>query len=1123
MLYPNSKNFIKSFRLLSTKMIILHFKLTFSKSMISRLIYSAFIFFFSITILGGQIKGYITIDAAEKGEINCDIRVLNGLSLKNPDYIPPIPPAIIPELPCGKGGNLDNFIIYPFIAPSNEIELIFRNQNCVTQAPFFLTGLQAGITSNFNVFSCVEVYENGNLPATSTSADFMIKTAKLIPGNKYYLFVDGNGGASCTYDLEVRIPTSNNPTLKDIGLSNKILDSIIVNKNRTTNTSLCAGPFPAILKIPNGSLRLSYKWIFDTVIDTFPLIYNTNVDSLRVRFLTMGTYNVKVVATNSCSDSDTMRLRVKVEDANNTTESFGQVLLCNNASIGPFIDSLNQVDPNGDGIFGWRSDPPLEFKLGIQTGTFMSPSNCKIQQRVELLIRDAAVGVDTVTVCGRYSDGFNDIDSTQSVRYFPGILSNGCDSSVMRYVIIPDIRGTLTLNSCDVAKPNNISFNPTYTSLPKDATLRYTWKDALGNTVTDSDNDSTNLILSQAGKFYLAISVITPSLTCLSGSIDSISYDPSSLVPINPSISGRNIICMSSTIDTIVLSTASSQLLLPGGVLLLNKINSNSYRVDYRNVTSDSVIINALDNNICGTSDTSRFKVIFLQKPNLDFILPSTICVSSNIDVIVNGSATRGYTYGWNISGGLLSGGDTSLYQNISLLYGSAGVKPLILQARNPICGVLSDTKSIIVVDRLRLVPFSCSSTANSIDLTWPTQACVTKYVIFSNGDSVTTVSNGSVSLKSLQSNTDYMINVKAVNDCVCPDFIMPTSCKTIDCSLLQTNTELDRFVFCSNERNQVATLKSSIISGQSGGIITYSGLGVASNGKVTVSTLIIGRNDVYTKYELGGCIKIDTLDITRIDTPKYQLLVEQPKCNDELRGSYRIAANSTSNWSFTLNGNSARDSGFLMPGSYSLIVTDQSMCSSQSRFIINQVPKFEYTIEGSTEIYEDEILKLSFVQKGQPIINLDSFNWAINDNIKCINVNCNKLAGRLEAGTYKSLITIKYGNCLLKDSLNIAVLETPKVYTSNVISFNSSDEANKTFVIKTNSNDVKLQSLRIFSRWGEIMYQQDAPLENMGEAFKWNGKYNGENALPGVYAYSVEFLDKLNRVQVKRGSFTIL
>jgi hypothetical protein len=1091
--------------------------------MIIRLIFSVFFYALSILSLEAQVKSYTTIADAEKGDINCDLRILNGMSLKNPDYIPPIPPATAPLLPCGTGGRLDNFIIYPFIAPSSDIELVFRNQNCIILGTNGLNGLQAGITSNFSINSCIVVYENGNLPATSTSADFVMKTTNLIPGNKYYLWVDGNGGAACTYGLEVKFPIANIPSLKDIGLSNMLLDSIIVNKTRTSSANLCAGPFPATLKIPRGNLQLNYKWIFDSAIDTFPLVFNTSVDSLNIRFLTKGTYNIKVVATNTCSDSDTMRLSINVEDANNTIESFGKVQLCNNATIGTFIDSLNQVDPNGDGTFGWRSDPPLVFKLGLQIGTFISPSNCKIEQQVELLIRDAAVGVDTVTVCGRYSDGFNDIDRTQSVRYFPGILSNGCDSSVMRFVIIPDVRGTLMLNTCDAVKPNNISFNPTYTSLPKDATLRYTWKDALGNTVTDSDNDSTNLILSQAGKFYLEISVITPSLTCLSGSIDSIVYDPASLVPINPNFLGRNVICMSSTIDTITLSTSSAQLILPNGVTLVSRFGVNRHIVDYKNVTTSSVTLKAVDTNICGISDTTSFIVAIINKPNLEFNLPISSCVSTSFDLVVNGLPTPGYTYRWLTNGGLIAAGDTFAFQNLSIIYGSGGVQPVTIEAINPSCGRSGISKSIIIVERLKQVPFACNSTANTIDLTWPSQACVTKYVVFSNGDSITTVNNGSVSLKGLQSNTDYALTIKAINDCVCPDLTMQTSCKTIDCSLLQTNSEIDRYIFCVNEKNQIATIKSSFLNGQTGGTITYSGLGVSSTGKVTISSLRLGKNDTYTKYEIAGCVKIDTLDITVVDTPRYQLMLVQPECRDEIAGKYKVTTSGLNNWAYEINGNSVLDSGSIVSGTYTLKVTGQNMCSSQTNFVINKPLNFDYAIDGNTVLYNDEILSLNFVRKGQNNVNFDSFNWRINDIIKCETINCNKLTGRLDVGDYMSVLNIKYGNCIITDSILVNVLDVPKVFTSNVFSLNANQEANKSFIIRTNSDEVKLQSLRIYSRWGEVMYQQSVPMENGGETFQWNGKYNGDNVLPGVYAYVVEYLDKSSRVQVKRGVFTIL
>ncbi len=76
--------------------------------------------------------------------------------------------------------------------------------------------------------------------------------------------------------------------------------------------------------------------------------------------------------------------------------------------------------------------------------------------------------------------------------------------------------------------------------------------------------------------------------------------------------------------------------------------------------------------------------------------------------------------------------------------------------------------------------------------------------------------------------------------------------------------------------------------------------------------------------------------------------------------------------------------------------------------------------------------------------------------------------------------------------------------------------------ISKTGTSSVKqIDQLKIFSRWGEMVYQQ----ENIPSDRKigWNGTLNGQNLDPGVFVFiaKVTFIDGTEAVY--KGDITLL
>ncbi|MEP7197599.1 MAG: SdrD B-like domain-containing protein [Saprospiraceae bacterium] len=138
----------------------------------------------------------------------------------------------------------------------------------------------------------------------------------------------------------------------------------------------------------------------------------------------------------------------------------------------------------------------------------------------------------------------------------------------------------------------------------------------------------------------------------------------------------------------------------------------------------------------------------------------------------------------------------------------------------------------------------------------------------------------------------------------------------------------------------------------------------------------------------------------------------------------------------------------------------------------------------------------------------LNKFLWEINGtNYK-------------NSGLYKTSLTTREG-C---DSIRLLYLEIigeGEVYVPNVFSPNG-DNMNDKLSIFAN-NDVKMIDLfLIFDRWGNKVYELEGFHPN-NTNLGWDGTLNGQRLNPAVFAYYVEWRDKLGKQHNQYGDITLL
>ncbi len=110
--------------------------------------------------------------------------------------------------------------------------------------------------------------------------------------------------------------------------------------------------------------------------------------------------------------------------------------------------------------------------------------------------------------------------------------------------------------------------------------------------------------------------------------------------------------------------------------------------------------------------------------------------------------------------------------------------------------------------------------------------------------------------------------------------------------------------------------------------------------------------------------------------------------------------------------------------------------------------------------------------------------------------------------GFDEARVKVKYEDC-------------ERVYIPNVFSPNN-DHNNDYFFIQDGKNIETITSMKVFDRWGGMVFQTANILPNI-EALGWNGTFNGQLLPPDVYVYVVEIVFKTGETAVRTGDVTLV
>lgn len=272
------------------------------------------------------------------------------------------------------------------------------------------------------------------------------------------------------------------------------------------------------------------------------------------------------------------------------------------------------------------------------------------------------------------------------------------------------------------------------------------------------------------------------------------------------------------------------------------------------------------------------------------------------------------------------------------------------------------------------------------------------------------------------------------------------------------------------------------------------------------------GPYEVY--YTSPGCPETDTFEITIYALPTPTIDLADFIC---IEGDPTLLLGDPTGGSFSgtgVLGNEFDPALAGATGAYNVVYTytDANGCTNTATGTINVVENF---VDAGLDLYVPEY--------GTAVLNAiggTTFLWEPPAGLSC--ADCpSPVFDSLLSQTYTVTSWDIYG-CIAFDSVTVNVVPVfdPVVFIPNTFTPNS-DNIND-FLNAFGSDVASVEIMQIYDRWGEMIYSLDNVTANDPNA-GWDGTFNGEPVLQGVYAYYMLVVLEDGMKQQVKGNITLI
>jgi gliding motility-associated-like protein len=257
------------------------------------------------------------------------------------------------------------------------------------------------------------------------------------------------------------------------------------------------------------------------------------------------------------------------------------------------------------------------------------------------------------------------------------------------------------------------------------------------------------------------------------------------------------------------------------------------------------------------------------------------------------------------------------------------------------------------------------------------------------------------------------------------------------------------------------------------------------------------------------GCDSTATLNLNITGFPAVNASSVSGTCGQPNGTATATATGGSGNYAYTWsNGATGSFISGLSSGSYTVVATDQSGCSSTTQVVVNTSPASGVTfIAGDTILGINESVTLE-------IVGGDTYNWTPANGLNC--TDCASVIASPGSSTTYTVSGTDNSGCPYVRVVNVVIdivcneLFVPDIFSPNGI---GNPENEKLCVY---SNCIKTMDFGIYNRWGELIFSTD----NQNDC--WDGTHKGVPVMTGVYAYRL-FVEQLDGKKIeKTGNITL-
>ena len=1109
-----------------------------------------------------------------------DTAEYDGLVLQSyKDEIDPIFDPLI-SFCGGTSFNIQNPVFYKLTATASIGLIVMDVLSCEGEGTF--TGLQITLIGGDR--DDIQVLHCDSDPIRQR--DYRIQVTSLVPGEEYYLILDGYASATCKYRFR---------DLRGFGTYDfKDIEGVMINgvDINGDNSDFCKSANLDITVMSENEGFRQAEWqiesastgelILDTISYSNQFLYTLNTE---------GDYLLKVDLVNECS-----RAPAAYQASFTIQSSEDEVLE-------PFEFCLEDF-PN---IF--HPDPrftePIIDLNASQLVLEVSTGGCA--SRIIAPLAPIAPAVPTIiekAFCGPGPHTFEGITFTETYTgqaRIEGGASTGCDSLVIYELTVTDASGSLEATPCGTIEyVGSISKNA-------DSSVAYQWTDASGNIVTDVDGDDKILTIETSGEYSLTVLVTEDddicsfeistvqgtstdysiALNCMSNGTSEVELSWTAVDhALNYTLmaDGELVDVLSSAITSFIYPDISPgqevqfELIaaLPGGCVVtgasacgtVSCAELNDIRVSIveasrticlkpttANITFSTVISGTVSDPVISwvstgiisskgvfdptASGAGSFSIqAILKDGSCEYMSEEVIISVTPFDADVSFSIAERVCDNMPITliyeGPIADPEDYTitvegnpdikgqLPGDLEISWLSEGEYQLNIILDNGECRSESEIKTV-TVDKTELVE-SVRANANSASVTfsWSEVSCANTYALYADGRYLESTASSSYVYVFKEGENAIEFSV-AIDD---------GSCSCTDISPMTIGSrQLCPIIrisidpvgpLCLNENANLSPIQ-----------IMANIQGIERGGESFWSGTGVNESGLFFPNLAGVGSHTIQLEYIEAGCPFTEEITINITDNLEVDFSIidtecatqlpTLEVSDIDKYMIFVGDDQVTESGYVLPsGSYSIEFADENGCMTQTEVSIDPAISLELQIMGETELKEG--FKVEYIlDNGPDEVEFSDVVWSFNGNLIC-DSDCDESVSFTSSisGELCADVTIAVDGCQYQHCLDITVLQDLKVYIPNSFMVNALPP-NDRFKVNLNDPNATISNIVIFDRLGNEVYTE-GNISTVSEYIGWDGtNQDNDKLLSGVYVFVLKIIDEEGKEFVHSGDITLL